>query len=113
MTTPMIGPDSPCQARVIPGRAGGISVTVDVPCYGGMHPLSVTVERDRGGDWVVTMPDTSDLEVMNGITYLGAPDIKRPASRDGVALTEREIAAGALDESVSLPVYLRNLGLLG
>jgi hypothetical protein len=76
------------QATVASLEEGGIDVTVTVPTYSGEQRLSLRVERDNGGDWIVFIPwpelpenldqplflEGSGLEVAGGALYLGAPD---------------------------------------
>lgn len=65
---------------------GGVSVTVHVPTYETEScEFTISVERDKDGDWVVSLPWPDDIptdqtfllngmEVANGVLYLGAPD---------------------------------------
>lgn len=84
----LLGPSSPCEVKVTPGTEGGLDIEVFVPTYDGGATFSITVERDNDGDWRVFLPWIADLNdqevilsdghaVLNGIAYLGAPDVPR------------------------------------
>ena len=86
--------DEPCTAVVTPGDRGGLDIALNVPTWDGNVELHLTAERDRSGDWVVAIPWTDQwtdrpivihggYEVMNGVVYLGAPDV--PASPGATA----------------------------
>lgn len=84
-----IGPTSPCTATVTPDEHGGLIVALHVPTYSGGQSFTLAAERDADGDWRVFIPwpDDSpeigmlgDLEVANGIVYLGAPDESVPTT---------------------------------
>lgn len=78
----MIGPDSPCDVKVIPDDKGGVHVVISIPTYNGMLVLQTSVMRDRAdGDWVVLLPNVDAYDVHNDVIYLGAPDVERPAKR--------------------------------
>lgn len=85
----ILTPQSPCTARITPGDDGGITVAVEVPTFEGGAIFTISTERDADGDWRVFIPwsgESSDDEViladghscMNGILYLGAPDVEVP-----------------------------------
>lgn len=76
----------PATATTRPLWEGGVEVTVEIPTYAPEKcELRLIVERDKDGDWVVTIPWPEELtheepyllqgmEVLNGHLYLGAPD---------------------------------------
>lgn len=82
MTT--INSESPCTATMTPDDNGGLTVALFVPTYGGGATFEMSVERDRDGDWTVFIPWPADIEeatiqgmeVLNGILYLGSPDVE-------------------------------------
>ncbi len=88
----LLTPDSPCSATVTPDDKGGMTVTLFVPTYEGGANLTISAERSNDGDWVVSIPWPDDpatadkglllsgppdeqYEVVNGLLYLGAPDV--------------------------------------
>ncbi len=82
----VLTPTSPCEAIVSPDDKGGISVDVFVPTYEGGARFNITTERSNDGDWVVSIPwleSNNDRpviladghECLNGLIYLGAPDV--------------------------------------
>jgi hypothetical protein len=81
MNTNEIDANSPCTATVTPTSNGGMQVALNVPTYSGVLPLELTAERQADGDWIVFLVNTDGLDAMNGIVYLGAPDVPRAAAR--------------------------------
>lgn len=81
------------KVQVQPLHAGGMEVTLTVPCSEGPVDFVLLAERDRDGDWRVSipwpdpdaepdMPDLTSLpggyEVANGILYLASDEQLRP-----------------------------------
>ena len=80
-----------CHTITEAHTGGGLSVTMVVPCAEGEARFSISAERTKDGDWVVTVPcprvsdgemrlladsqDSSrDYDYLNGVVYLAGPE---------------------------------------
>lgn len=93
--SPVLTPESPCEAKVKADDLGGVEVEVFVPTYSGGQTFRLAAERDEvGGDWRLCLPvwqgeplwqdngvsvvtdGEHTYEAAGGIVYLGAPDVE-------------------------------------
>lgn len=89
--TDTVKPGDPCEVTVTPLDGGGVNVTVRVPGYQADSYFDLSVERDPDGEWRVAIPWPDEvqtenagehtyrgMDVLNGLLYLGSPDVERP-----------------------------------
>jgi hypothetical protein len=74
-----IGPSSLCSAEVFQGEDDTFNVSLLVPTYQGILRLQISAERAADNDWVIHLPNTTDLDVTRdgGMILVGAPDVER------------------------------------